>query len=138
MPTRQENLQTIRAAAIKVNPSIIDQKIVPGTRLKHNEGWECIAVGYPDKHDGVAIDNGYCPVKCFEILGRPIRLLDCLAAIQQKVGIKEVILIDHHGQFYRAPFLPEIKNLGIYWNLLNDNLEDQSDTTLEFIAQLVK
>lgn len=67
----------------------------------------------------------------FEILGRPIRLADVLHMIQMYgvpagLGYWNVIA-DITG---KSPFLS--------WNFLKDDLREQSEETLSFLAELLK
>lgn len=83
----------------------------------------------------------------FEILGRPIRLADVLLAIQAGNWIEKnrTWSISTSGLFFPYEMVgagdewdKEMNGKRPTWNLLKDRLEDQSDETLTFLAELLK
>lgn len=130
--TNQEQLQKIREKCIESNPEIVELKF--GCELKHNSTkniWK--ATGKHSWSDGVAIvltDKGIVQWEkdTYEIIGRPIRLVDVLLAIK---SIDYVIMFD--GTFLDKYDL----ETGAKWNLLKDNLTLQNEETIRFIYELL-
>lgn len=135
------NEQKIREACIKANPEIMELKF--GCRIRM---W-----GYDDNVFLRKIDKyGYewqylshsgqlesCNNAKPEILGREIRLSDVLMAIGDKglfsasIGGSIVSFIWNYKQ-------PHEKHKHFTWNLLRDNLSEQTEETKAFIASLLQ
>ncbi|HEA84588.1 MAG TPA: hypothetical protein ENI04_01235 [Candidatus Wildermuthbacteria bacterium] len=126
------NLQKIREACIKANNEIVELKFGCETEGQYEH------FGSTDiKEKGIIlsgdIKDNLIPVKFyshreamnvnvkdFEIIGRPIRLADIFladrASLNKKLHTEEILE---------------------YWNLTDDNLENQSKETIDFIAGLL-
>ena len=65
-----------------------------------------------------------------KILGRPIRLADVLMAIN-KISIMQI------GVFNDGTFLHKGDDMGWRWNLKDNNLENQSDETKQFLIDIL-
>lgn len=132
------HLQTIREAVIKAVPDCMaPSEVQKGTVLKHWEGWETVACGPVDEHNGVPHENGYGPIKKFNIMGRKIGLCDVLLALELNSVLSGYqIMVDVCGDFYSLPDgkNPEQKER---WNLHKDSLSSQSPETLAFLASLL-
>ena len=139
--SKQEQIKTIREACIKANPEIVKLKFGCLITFKtpfSDTGVYQVLEQTDESISCVTIENGEyrmshfnkdnIPKYDFEIIGRPIRLSDVLLAIPR--SIRERLKIEHSA-------------FGIYvkghelWNLLKDNLEDQSDETISFIHSLL-
>lgn len=72
------------------------------------------------------------------ILGHPITLGHILRTIDYYEGGNYVI--DCHGCFMKRVYLSEgyISNGCSQWNLTKDNLNDQSEATIDFLYQIIK
>jgi hypothetical protein len=138
MKTHQEKLEFIRAKCIEVNPSIKD--LVVGVIARGGSRNELmIYTGFkPDiseygngnmlhNFSYIARNGGYVDSRQnFEIIGRDIKLSDILLAIGMYTD--ECVCVLDDGTFADR----EDVVLGD-WNLLKDNLEDQSEETIDFI-----
>jgi len=155
MPTREEKLKLIRDKCVEANPSIKD--LVMGCKVFDlEENKECVvwktSLDMPKPE--VYLDTSYPHYEAeyrfsaeenpsgyhYKILGRDIRLADVLCMIQT-VSIQYAI--DTNGEFLvmketkdRTQF--EFKSAKFHWYLTQDNLEDQSDKTINFIYQLIE
>ena len=152
MKTRQEKIEDIRQACIKANPSILDLEF--GCKVKIDGGfvrdiWDVSRENDDDCDEitGVltAADNigmaMFSTVNDIKIIGRPIRLADVLYMLNHKEIYDTSI--SQSGYFEQWRRLPGKKwNLDsddrYNWNLLDDNLEHQSDDTVSFIHQLIE
>lgn len=130
--TRDQSLQLIREACIKANPDIM--KLQFGCEIETTRDKTRGIVIAAREFDvdvmleGVRRSIGNRHVVSF---GRPIRLADVLLAIQKNAHPNNWPKIDVFG-YMTGPS----KCIG--WNLLSDTLTDQSDETIEFIANLLK
>jgi len=141
MTPRQENLETIRAAAIKANPEIVELKFGchittrrSGTRLVFAE------------HDGNANEYGLCyyprlgggtqhiRLEGVGIIGRPIRLADVLFAIDRRRPLKQRWAVRYDGLFFDE----RNNKWGGVWSVRADTLEEQSDECIAFLADLLR
>lgn len=94
-----------------------EKDIVVDSRLKDG----CVGLGY----------FGLVSVECLEIIGRPVRLADVLYAIS-KIDLR---FFDHcHLTLLGTMCLKTGED--IYWNLLKDNIEEQSEETLDFLISI--
>ena len=131
MKTYQDKIEFIRKACIEANGEIAELKFgckVKGSRhdiigqVYVNTG-DRIEVMFGCDMDAYEIDSTH-----FEIIGRPIRLADVLWAINMP--------IKYHTKTPTVKI--ELCKLLSSWNLLKDNLEDQSEETVTFISNLIK
>ncbi len=141
-------LQTIRLACIAANPSILDLKF--GCEFSFKNGVKnCVALssdewkrlhfwvlfpGLEPKYDSLPRKE---IEKYIEILGRPIRLADVLVAIDKK-GTDANLWVNVSGGFAWTSIGTDCREFETTWNLLSDDLRDQSPETLEFISNLLK
>lgn len=158
----ENKLKTIRQACIEANPSIM--AIIEGCKIKvmdfgtgeYSGHWTNAKApihhessGYYVQRHGMGWDGHYSEAHCVyeyhdgkkkenpdvEILGRPIRLADVLLAIKKT---DRAISVYEDGMFIDHSKNEMAMNTRFYWNLLKDRLEDQSDETLTFLAELLK
>lgn len=125
---KTENLKTIRAACIAANPEIakFDEK---SSELWHEINRE----GDGDVWSNIGKDYWKFAMELFD---RPIRLADVLVAAPRSISVESHV----EGSIYHYPngdHQPR-KWSGVYWNLRADRLEDQSEETLAFLANLLK
>lgn len=158
----KENLEKIRQAVIKANPEIMELK--PGCLLDLHAGESYGLVeihreiSVCKKHkkyreecgaeeDGCSVEdavfgtsgNDECwwqftlkvsEIKPYQILGRPIRLADVLAALNERYPDYKL----HHSAVEGSHELAKLLKL---YNLKDDNLENQSEETIAFLASLL-
>lgn len=152
---KQEYIQTIRKACIEANSSILDLKF--GCELQRpnsNRNYKVIEdIGWganPDKVwiNSVPFGSMELPIEIekkklvdkngdeWKILGRPITISDVLISLRS--NRKAPIGIDINGYFLDCDDnMENLEILEINWNLLK-SLEDQEESTLEFIANILK
>ncbi len=145
--TRQEQIEFIRGKCVDANESIKD--LVFGCEVVH-AGIHFMVVGTfptgepitvkkegvynPSKPPGVSMEvfqDGRT-----EIIGRDIRLADvlhCLRARYDSITDELGFLLDDEKEEWRESII----EISLRWNLLKDNLEDQSDDTVLFIFNLL-
>lgn len=148
--TREQKIEEIRNACIKANPSILD--LVFGCELKaknllnyrrfyagrnEEEGERYYAeidqVGCEDKQ---WYSDGVLPEK--QIIGREIRLADCLYAIwKANPANRTNFIVESSGTMIHRTAGTNPK-IAAEWNLLKDSLSDQSEKTIDFIHNLLK
>lgn len=139
------NLETIRVACIKADPSILDLEFGCEVKLKRNlhtrfKGERGMIAGTPEGY-AIAFENGHLMMTedgedDIEVLGRPIRLADVLLAIgSTEYGI------DATGHFLKdfceKSAWDDKGEIPFKWNLKQDDLEKQSKECLAFIASLL-
>lgn len=132
----QSNLEKIREKCIEANPSIMELKFgcetdygvitgIDGVRLKLDCTERYVSKGQVER--GVA-----------KIIGRPIRLADVLLAVDE---IESGYSIGTDGRFQYLDVDGNLewctKPYAVSWNLKDNNLENQSEETLQFIADLL-
>ena len=159
-------LQEIREACIKANPEIMELKLGCEVKMllgdwhgeiayveyqcgkcsKHKLYKNCNEDCYPDDAvtvvtnpeeepiEWVLLNNG----KDFEVLGRPIRLADVLLAI----GNRGILKVNNLGGFsvfndYIGGKAEWVDVAMPRWNLLKDDLTEQSPETIDFIHSLL-
>lgn len=139
--TKQEQIELIKQKCVEANQSIMD--LVFGCEIKRKGATkrELFVGDFADTMSIVRIDdNGaYLPFEVpkppmsqeFEIIGRDIRLADVFNALGNKV----YNILDDEPQNYPMTNLDAIVS---GYNLLKDNLNDQSDECVEFIYNLLK
>lgn len=145
-------LQKIRAACIAANPEITELKF--GCEIyDHMDGQKhfVTSVNNLGTHDMtvlfqgeiVRMVSGVYEKNNYEILGRPIRLADVLLAIDgtYRHGDAITVRIIPGGTFERlhtGNVLPGEWNPQVRWNLRADDLEKQSEETIDFLYELLK
>lgn len=133
------NLQKIKDACIKANPEIMELKF--GCDIhNHHTGNKLIYISQTRAGSHKVLmpfgDTFTFPKKVTEngdwiILGRPIRLADVLLALKEGPSIS---FSADYSEFFEGDI--NIRS-GIFWNLKDDNLEHQSEETINFIADLL-
>lgn len=156
--TREPNIKIIRGACIAANPAIVELRF--GCEFKFTEEYDNYEMGFRNVEDvciayredtdaygnpylwinGVCSEYEFTTKEEIEIIGRPIRLADVLLAIWKQDKCKGAdILRTHTGNIASGGFKEtnlEHIVMGL-WNLLKDDLEEQSDETVEFISNLL-
>lgn len=132
------NLEIIKSACVRVNPSIMELGF--GCELLYGDVRTRFMCHFDKEYYEIfPTVNGNNTVYHTEIiiLGRPIRLADVLLAIYRSGSVphKEGTTT---GENYWKAIVDVVANAKKGWNLLKDNLEDQSPETLQFIADLLK
>lgn len=147
-----EKLELIRKACIKANPSIMelgfgcevewrDEKAtLTGQVFTDSESKERYYSITPSLKgvDTFSEKDGY-----WKILGRPIRLADVLLAIHAQTADRKVTgfwtVVGENGEFAKLMLHEgELENCNIAWNLLKDDLRQQSEETVDFLYDLLK
>lgn len=125
------NYEIIKQKCIEANPEIMELKF--GCKIKNLHGKIETFINNAGQHKYRCIsENGFFDetLKIFitEILGRDIHLADVLYAITitDSEAMAEKVAGDLTFQSINS------------WNLLKDSLKDQSEETLEFLANLLK
>lgn len=138
--THQQNLETIRQACIKANPSIMELGF--GCEIQF-EGKICTVLH--EKYSCVWFiwyENGIKKEACppinhegIKILGRPIRLADVLLAIGKQNKVKPGLnLYSIELEFLLAG--ADIDNA--LWDLIKDDIREQSEESISFLSELLK
>ena len=147
----QDKINKIRQECIKTNPEIVELKF--GCKVKHKTMYGKSIFTICRKLDSVSfyvyrnsfkyLANSFRK-KEIEIMGRDIRLADVLYRIQslKSDDWNRHWVINRFGEFLNDS-CPDLKGLpvckvGEKWNLLDDNLEHQSEECIDFIYQLIK
>ena len=136
--TNQKKIQFIRERCIEANPSI--KKLEFGCEVEWKGAGASKGIFIKDKRDDSKsyLFYGSDRVETFDkeqckehvsIIGRPIRLADMLLAFKSENILAQV---DTKGQINFQPFKGDTS-----WNLLKDNLQDQSPETIDFIYSLL-
>lgn len=147
MTTREQNIETIRKACIAANPEIVELKLGCEVIATHSEigvwrgllghpkrtgnAWQC-GEKQPQEMMGTIFIHR---VNIREIIGRPIRCADVLNVILEESRYKlphELDGLTRH-QWRNERWIEVLYE----WNLPKDNLTDQSDETLAFLASLL-
>lgn len=137
MKTHKEKIAAIRAKCIEANPSILD--LVFGCEINvSNDLGEYVGeflnahyIQFKKYPVPQILNKNECPN--FEIIGRPIRLADVLSAIKQGTSYA----VDARGEFVKFENDDDYEDLGVKWNLRNDDLTKQSPETINFIYNLL-
>ena len=143
----KDKTEEIRKACIASNPEIIELKF--GCEfLEKGEKYIILNAGTPIKRSVVVGDKEKSNTFVFarwcddermfegeltgseEIIGRPIRLADVLLALQKGSTNKRYIFIALGGP-------DKLMDLILLWNLKDNNLENQSPETIDFIHGLL-
>jgi hypothetical protein len=136
-------LEFIRQKCIEASPEIVELKFGcqvqwQGTKFVFNGD---ISTDNTDYHlagkrqIGVVGRNDYLSEKDCEIVGRPIRLADVLLAMDKFAS--SAIHVDNHGCFFFAS-AHDVLAPTKAWNLRNDDLNEQSEETINFLADLLQ
>jgi hypothetical protein len=162
----QDKIKTIREKCIEANPSIKDLvfgckvKIINYDDFDHNDEYPLeqtityvTEYDFGESDDVHTLEVGHLEYE-FEIIGRDIRLADVLLAINKtnKKDSRGNVGIQSNGCFIffrHSEGRPELQLAQWYnrpreyfetyeWNLLKDNLEDQSEETINFIYNLLQ
>lgn len=160
--TKEQNIEIIRKACIEANPSILD--LVFGCELLTPFGNVIFVDTYGKTErkeaDTIAyIQNGELFTRdvsekgfdyFFEIIGRKIGLADVLLAMAHNlvdlgasVSFKNANFVHlfPQGASKKEEYISvagvSVDTRRANWDLKNDNLEDQSEETLSFIAELL-
>lgn len=146
---RKRNLQLVREACIKANPEIVElqqgcfvKDFLRGTLemlAKYEIAGETPVYDYVFRgEDEVSVARS--PRGNWDILGRPIRLADVLLVIGNKYSIQgSGHFMWYGGQVDEGIGWNEVWGDGQrrVWNLHRDDLTEQSDETLSFLAGLL-
>lgn len=149
MTSRQEMIEKVRRAAVRANPSMLDLTLGCEIRnIKNNTHYyitDSNIVGSVHIGDFKAINtvtlegyHGMHSADTIEIIGRKIGLADVLLAI----GNSLLLQVDTEGFFYTwekedAEQGKGYCQSGVNWNLLTDDLTQQSDELLTFLCELL-
>lgn len=147
-----QQIETIRQACIKANPSILDLVFgcefcrfsdkgivdVLASLQAHMDGGFTVAM----QRKGTIGFNHYSTtrddVESWVILGRPIRLTDVLLATEKRwrtmYGVNPIDGLKRDIPLREGEMLYYICSK---WNLLKDDLREQSPETIEFIYNLL-
>lgn len=146
------NLDLIRQKCIEANPEIMELKF--GCTVLHNDGETLLVVRWNtsnDSLDTVAIGTA-SPFESYNlypseytVLGRPIRLADCLLAIHEAIidgqevekNTRMNLDVNTSGLF-TGNFFDWENDQVYFWNLRLDDLTQQSENTITFLADLLK
>jgi hypothetical protein len=135
--TRDEQLAFIRQKCLEANPEIVELKF--GCQLldkrSGDDKWLYLhrAMGgsmvVEHKITGIGHGKDYE----FDVIGRPIRLADMLLAIGNPF-----VEVHANGGIVTQTNWPGHKLQQAVWNLRKDDLTEQSDECIEFLADLLK
>jgi len=140
-----DNLQKIKDACIKANPEIMELKF---GCVYQNSKFDYIATitGFSDEQYHIELNRGGKSVENkstmeekaddYIILGRPIRLADVLLTLED---ILMSVSVTNKVDYGKASFIlePVGSMKHFMWNLKDDNLEHQSEETINCIANLL-
>lgn len=148
--TRATALRAVREAVIKAVPEILELKFgcvvnnfLKGTAVilkvhKYEGESDCYDVAYYELPEMVVERT---PFNNWEILGRPITLADVLLAIGFVQKRSSYYCEVGTGRFIKSKKIDldtsKDTDTGIYWNLRKDSIEEQEDSTLSFLAELL-
>lgn len=132
-----DKIQFIREKCIAANPEIVELKCGCEASDRYGNdwvynGWEWWGKEKLMKNIGTEL----------AIVGRPIRLADVLLAIHGRYHHGDVVdvRILPSGTFqkmYTGTVMPGDWDYGPVWNLRADDLEKQSEETINFLAELL-
>ncbi len=141
------NLEKIRKACIEANPEIVDADT--GFKNKAGTGWQYAFTDSKgrNQHMGTIFatreEAHLAAVRSGLFDERPIRLADVLLLLEEIKGYGEECHVDSDGTISFFAFNPlcgpepESQILKGNWNLRKDSLTDQSEETINFIAELL-
>ncbi|UPJ35837.1 hypothetical protein IVB45_02155 [Bradyrhizobium sp. 4] len=130
-------LDQVRAAIIKAVPEIVELKfgcqvLVDGEVMiatYWNTSNDSLDVYAPEQQELLHHTFNLYP-KEYEILGRPIRLADCLVAIDQRCRGDNFATVASNGWFHYG-------GTRAFWNLRTDDLSQQSPECISFLHDLL-
>lgn len=141
------NIDKLKQVVQAANPEIMELKF--GCKIKVSIGTLISKYGrqdnilectiYAQSHGDFMATSSYDPArivkqeKIVQILGRPIRLADVLHALTNCA--KYPALIDYSVGLVFFHF--KYEGDGATWNVLDDNLDNQSDETKQFLIDLL-
>ena len=139
----QEKIKYIRERCIEANPEIVELKF--GCRIKITEiNYTDTVVAHLQSERELKTYYSYRVLvdDIEKIIGRPIRLADVLLAIEKRQGEAEYI-VTADGHFLQNLSVSEVgfytyEATKFYWNLKDNNLENQSEECKNFIYELLE
>ena len=87
-------------------------------------------------HQGSGIVNGEFDIRKIKILGRPIRLADVLLALQ-RFSLDFLLIDDFLKMSYEEEHKKHWNTYEGYWNLKDNNLDNQSDELHKLLTKLL-
>lgn len=137
-----DKLELIRKKCIEANPEIVELKFGCEVVLNLNND-KAVLLGETSSFlsGWFKTNNEIYPVggHTFEIIGRPIRLADVIFAISKNWVRDNSDKSRLMGTFvFFSDQQSKLLCTVSLWNLLKDNLEDQSEETISFIYDLLK
>ena len=136
----KKKIKKIREACIKANSEIVKLKfgcevVIDwlGNGVVHDMQKRFITDDLRDNGNGTVIEDSVCG-DIEEIIGRPIRLADVLLAIDKYVKIGNLSDKEKDGGLSYLDFVSFIYDK---WNLEDNNLQNQSPETIDFIHKLL-
>ena len=135
-------LEYIKSKVVEVNPEIMELKFGCEVKNKTSNDYRIILRGVAFKGGmPMLCDSGmfrrvnvhYFPIENVEILGRPIRLADVLHTLDE--GSNQEIVVHIDGELGIADEAIIWKNT--YWNLQDNNLTNQSEECINFLAEVL-
>lgn len=153
--TTQEKIDFIRSKCIEANPSILD--LVFGCEFAFVDELDSEEQGKPKQRDvvvsiasgvdsyqnpfthiiGVSNEYDFSSKEEIEILGRDIRLPDVLMAIRKGKYAPSLDFAVDPNHISIQEENTDADEMFCIWNLLDDNLEHQSEETIEFVYNLL-
>lgn len=145
--------EKLKAVIQQAVPSIMDLKF--GCEVEHFlKGTAVILKVHQYEGESDCYDVAYyrlpemiverTPFNNWKILGRPIRLSDVLVAIYKMRNSKESVFVRQDGVIFRWEKFTEggdghhgVVSTYVEWNLLDDDLNHQSEETLKFLTELL-
>ena len=126
------NIDKLKQVIQEANPEIMELNIGCRVAHKYHSSQSIVVENEQDNlspFDVQTDDGGFEKDKVIS-LGRPIRLADVLMAIN-KISIMQI------GVFNDGTFLHKGDDMGWRWNLKDNNLDNQSDETKQFLIDLL-
>lgn len=150
MKTTNKNYDIVRQAVIKAVPEILELKfgceVVDVNAKKHrimglavktlHTNYDTYITSCSSLSVGQRVTDEIHTGQIEKILGRPIRLADVLLATQRKTGMGDVMInsLGGFGVFEKGKWMDVAMPR---YNLSKDSLEDQSEETWAFLADLL-
>lgn len=139
------NLKKIRESCIEANPGIMElkfgcqilfeDKIYTIARESSRGTFQAWYNDYTYAEFKISVEDSK------QILGRPIRLADVLLALEDNVKESTTFFAAFYNKKFLLCFRLFMPNPDLVheteWNLKDDNLEHQSEETINFIASLL-
>jgi hypothetical protein len=138
----KDKIEAIKKVVVEANPSILNLDF--GCEIQDETGFiDTVVRVFPKSPDGEIVvktltflgpGDGVYISKC-KILGRPIRLADVMAAVAKTGKIIRYMSLCADD---RTPICLSTKeNEGIVWNLLKDDLREQTPETIDFLHSIL-